>query len=223
MKAVNDLGQIVGDGQIRDLTPEEAQAAYDAAVPVPISEERIQEIVVYATSEKDTPGPQTHEEARWFHEGFLAGVTAYCAAVGHSCLKSDNKKLREVFDAQGWRTIEMFEKIATSPVVCEHGVKDGDFCEPCREAVRFAEREQLEGFDCHAGFAPGTADRPTFPDEVAKPIRDEVKRIMGQHPLATTKLECANCGEVSSNPGQFLPDGRWVCTAACRKELGSNQ
>ena len=32
-------------------------------------------------------------------------------------------------------------------------------------------------------------------------------------------LTCANCGEVSTNPGQFTPDGRWVCTAVCRDEL----
>ena len=40
----------------------------------------------HATAAQDTPGPQTHEEARQFHEGFLSGATAYCAAVGHSCL-----------------------------------------------------------------------------------------------------------------------------------------
>jgi hypothetical protein len=33
------------------------------------------------------------------------------------------------------------------------------------------------------------------------------------------KLVCANCGEESTNPGQFLGDGRWVCTQKCRKEL----
>lgn len=65
--------------------------------------------------------------------------------------------------------------------------------------------------------------RPIPPDAVAEPIRDEIKRIMGQHPLTTTKLTCASCGEVSSNPGQFLPDGRWVCTEDCRKELAASQ
>ncbi len=131
------------------MTPEEAQAAYDAAPAVPLSDERIQEIVAYAVGRpskvgdrieakaqaelmtvaaQDTPGPQTHEEARQFHEGFLSGATAYAAAVGHSELKRDNPKLCEVFDAQGWRTVEMFEKIAGQ---CEHGVKDGDWCEPC--------------------------------------------------------------------------------------------
>jgi hypothetical protein len=33
-------------------------------------------------------------------------------------------------------------------------------------------------------------------------------------------LTCANCGEVSTNPGQFTPDGLWLCTEVCRKELG---
>jgi hypothetical protein len=36
-------------------------------------------------------------------------------------------------------------------------------------------------------------------------------------------LTCANCGEVSTNPGQFEPDGRWVCTQACRNELRSER
>ncbi len=32
-------------------------------------------------------------------------------------------------------------------------------------------------------------------------------------------LTCDNCGEVSTSPGQFMPDGRWVCMAVCRDEL----
>lgn len=39
----------------RGLTPDEAQAAYDAAEPVPLSEERIKEIVKYAVSGGETP------------------------------------------------------------------------------------------------------------------------------------------------------------------------
>ncbi len=163
--------------------------------------------------------PATHEEARWFHEGFLAGATAYCAAIGHSCLKSDNEKLREVFDAQGWKTIEMFEKLANAPEICEHGIPDGDWCEPCNKEMKDARREQLEGFDCHAGFAPGSRGRPSVPEEIAQPIRDAVAKIHRQHGLTTTNLKCADCGEVSSNPGQFLRDGRWVCTERCRREL----
>lgn len=87
--------------------------------------------------------PKTHEEARFFHDGFLAGATAYAAAVGHPCLKSDNEKLREVFDTQGWRTIETFEKLAEAVLVCEHGVKDGDWCEPCNKEMKRA--AQAEG------------------------------------------------------------------------------
>lgn len=37
------------------------------------------------------------------------------------------------------------------------------------------------------------------------------------------ELTCANCTEVSTNPGQFLRDGRWVCTESCRKELATKQ
>lgn len=92
------------------LTPDEAQAAYDAAPAVPLSDERIREIVTAAAA-TDSPGPQTHEEARQFHEGFLAGAISYAFAAGHSGLKSKNPKLREVLDSQGWLTIETFEKL----------------------------------------------------------------------------------------------------------------
>ncbi len=38
-----------------------------------------------------------------------------------------------------------------------------------------------------------------------------------------TPLTCANCGEVSTNPGQFMPDGLWICTESCRAELCASQ
>lgn len=41
--------------------------------------------------------------------------------------------------------------------------------------------------------------------------------------LSTESLTCANCGEVSTNPGNFVKDGRWVCTEVCRKKLCENQ
>lgn len=46
------------------LTPEEAQKAYDEAVPVPMSEERIDQIVRFATSKtNDLPSVQAEREA----------------------------------------------------------------------------------------------------------------------------------------------------------------
>lgn len=39
-----------------------------------------------ATAAVDSPGPLSYEEAKHFHDGFLAGATAYAAAVGHSTL-----------------------------------------------------------------------------------------------------------------------------------------
>ncbi len=183
------------------LTPEQAQAAYDAAPAVPLSDERIQEIVAYATA---LPGPQTLEEARQFHEGFLSGATSYARAVGHSTLKRDNPKLAEVFDAKGWKTVETFEKLDAS---CEHGVKDGDWCEPCNKAMK----ESRLGERCEANtirILDEARERSVGSDTWVSP--EEV---------AAKKLTCANCSEVSSSPGQFLPDGRWVCTESCRKEL----
>lgn len=55
--------------------------------------------------------PATVDEAKAFHDGFLAGATAYAAKIGHSTLKSDNTQLAEVFADQGWKTIELFERI----------------------------------------------------------------------------------------------------------------
>lgn len=49
--AVENLEPIPGP-----LTPEEAQAAYDAATPVPLSKERVEEIVRYATGKHPAPG-----------------------------------------------------------------------------------------------------------------------------------------------------------------------
>ncbi len=86
-----------------------------------------------AVSSHGPTAPKTHEEAQFFHDGFLAGATVYAGAVGHSQLKSDNPKLCEVFDAQGWRTIETFEKLAEAVLVCEHGIADGEWCEPCSQ------------------------------------------------------------------------------------------
>ena len=36
-------------------------------------------------------------------------------------------------------------------------------------------------------------------------------------------LTCANCNQESTSPGQFLKDGRWVCTDSCRRELADSQ
>jgi len=67
---------------------------------------------VMAPQASQQPTPlKTVEEAKAFHDGFAAGATAYAAAVGHSCLKSNNDKMREVLAANGWRTIEEFERI----------------------------------------------------------------------------------------------------------------
>lgn len=73
----------------------------------------------------------------------------------------------------------------TTPGFCEHGVVEGDWCEPCNIAFKQAQSDPDNG--------------------TAQP------------------LTCASCGEESTNPGQFVKDGRWVCTEHCRKELASIQ
>ena len=64
------------------------------------------------TLSEEPTGPQTHEEAKWFHEGYLCGLTVYARESGHSTLKSENELLRKLMDEQGRQTIEAFEKIA---------------------------------------------------------------------------------------------------------------
>ena len=59
-----------------------------------------------------SPGPQTHEEAVQFNEGFLAGLTAYAREKGESTLTKENELLRRLANEQGWKTIETFERIA---------------------------------------------------------------------------------------------------------------
>ena len=66
---------------------------------------------VMAVASQESPGPQTIEEATCFHEGYLAGATAYAAAIGHSGLKSENEVLRALFEKHGWETIETFERL----------------------------------------------------------------------------------------------------------------
>jgi len=67
------------------------------------------------------------------------------------------------------------------------------------QPIKAIEREQLEGFDCSADFCGGLGDN------------------------TAKRLTCANCSEVSTNPGQFIKDGRWVCSESCRKELCDKQ
>jgi hypothetical protein len=55
---------VVRPSAARELTPEQAQAAYDAAEPVPLSEERIQEIVAYAVGRPSKAGDRIEAKAR---------------------------------------------------------------------------------------------------------------------------------------------------------------
>lgn len=102
-------------------------------------------------------------------------------------------------------------------IYCEHGIKDGDWCEPCNNAMKASQREQLEGYECSAGFCGGMSNRLSIPAEVSAPIRKTIAEIMEKG--TTQPLTCACCGEASTNPGQFVRDGRWVCTEDCRRNL----
>ena len=60
---------------------------------------------------EDWAGPQTHEEARCYHNGVLGGLTAYARERGDSTLKSENDLLRRLMDEAGFSTIEIFERL----------------------------------------------------------------------------------------------------------------
>lgn len=97
------------------------------------------------------------------------------------------------------------------------------------------EREQLEGFDCSADFCGGLGDEVS--DELRERCNANALRILNEarerskgsdtwvllSDNSAQPLTCASCGELSTNPGQFLADGRWVCTESCRKELALSQ
>lgn len=68
--------------------------------------------------------PLSYEEAKWLHEGFLAGATVYATACGHSALKSDNEILRKVFDEQGYKTLTALERTPPMPAELEKHIAD---------------------------------------------------------------------------------------------------
>ena len=77
----------------------------------------------------------------------------------------------------------------------------------------------------HKGISPPMNPGVQEQMELAtKKLIDDIERFCfgtceGRQILGNGELECANCGELSTNPGQFAPDGRWVCTSACLTEL----
>jgi len=58
--------------------------------------------------------PQTREEAKAINDGFKAGLTAYACVIGHSGLRSENAKLRELMDAHGFKTLDLFHTLPAS-------------------------------------------------------------------------------------------------------------
>ena len=97
---------------------------------------------VMQVSTEPWAGPQSHEEARCLHEGFIAGLTAYARESGHSTLRRDNDLLRRLMDEHGWKTIETYEALSQK---CEHGVPDGEWCKPCNDAMKQAIAEDGTG------------------------------------------------------------------------------
>jgi len=70
------------------------------------------EVIEPATTTQDWAGPQTHEEANCYHQGFIGGLTVYARERGESTLKSQNPLLARLMDEQGFSTIETFERLS---------------------------------------------------------------------------------------------------------------
>lgn len=133
-------GQFVSDG--RWVCTESCRKELPSSFEPPDDEPK-----PMAVASHGPEAPKTHGEAKFFHDGFLAGVTAYAGLVGHSQLKSNNPILAKLLDEQGWKTIETFEKLNEAVLVCEHGVADGEWCEPCNKEVKRARVENAVEHD----------------------------------------------------------------------------
>lgn len=113
------------------------------------------ELAAATCTVQDWEGPQTHDEARCFHQGFLSGLTTYARESGVSTLKSTNDLLRRLMDEQGWKTVETYERLAAKQNAlefseldgarCEHGIPEGDFCDECRQDYHIAANDPDNG------------------------------------------------------------------------------
>ena len=112
-------------------------------------------IMEVAYSEDNWKGPQTHDEAQAYHQGFVAGLTAFAMESGYSTIRSREELLRKLKDEQGWKTLDTFEQISAKRNAlefseldgarCEHGIPEGDFCEDCRQDYHIAANDPENG------------------------------------------------------------------------------
>jgi hypothetical protein len=139
---------------------------------------------VMEVASQPSPGPQTVDEARQFHDGFLAGATAYAASIGHSTLKSDNEKLREVFDVQGWKTLESFEKLnsrqeyedlAAQFRAAQRATEDGKPDGSCEALERCAKMLDTYGPEC---FPANDKGQVHFARAMMESTADEIRAFL---------------------------------------------
>jgi hypothetical protein len=140
---------------------------------------------------------------------------------------------------------------ASNPEIetCEHGVKDGDWCEPCNKAEKEARMDPENNppeHICVGGSAADEAAGMAWWNGLNQVERRAALLAVGKNTSVSEAyqwnllhggsdgkprgqligggpLTCANCGEDSTNPGQFTPDGLWICTEVCRRELATKR
>lgn len=112
---------------VAQMTEPEFLKQWHADFPKHPKETKVEPEVMAPCASEEPTKPLSHEEAKWYHEGFKAGATAYAAAANHSTLltgPTGNKKLREVFDKQGWETLEQFERLPPMGIEMEKEVAE---------------------------------------------------------------------------------------------------
>lgn len=153
-----------------ELTPEQSQAAYDAAPTVPLSEKRIKEIVDYAVGRR-TELPSHSITVAWLHairpdawreaqrgidyanwtihtirseeEGYDFGPFVWTVAPSHGQnMTVLERPCESHFTILVLETrqdvIRLLQLLVPEWQACDHGVKDGDYCEPCNRETKAA-------------------------------------------------------------------------------------
>jgi hypothetical protein len=183
---------------------------------------------VPATASVGPDDPRSYEEARWFHEGFLSGATAYAGAVGHSQLKSDNEHLRNLFDAQGRRTLETCSRMPYMPPELERYAADwlranektpgqvqhGTF--PLGMVQRLIELAgHAERADCRTDEAVQALNRPEEDARLASELGEIVRAGNGR-----SRLESALCQALRAAVAAHGPITAETAPSAAKRMIG---
>lgn len=98
------------------MTPDNARIRPELFLHDECLPEELKPQTTVGTCSTGSPEPKTREEAKWFHDGFISGLTVYAREKGDSTLKRQNDLLRRLMDEQGQKTGDMWDKISATPL-----------------------------------------------------------------------------------------------------------